>query len=270
MPRLVSALIAVVIGSCFLELAVAGELEARTELAPSGILRIGVLTGPASSALTALLGEDGRCRGVPVDLGNELAKRLEVRAEFAQHQDLPALTKAALGGAVDVSIMPIDSSIGDKLEFAPPYYLDADAFLVLDEDLRSTSDLKRRRYVRIVGLIDSDALRRAEQSLRDNSAFAVSTPAEAIGLLIGGTAHAFVSSRDALRPYLRELPGSRLLDGGAQATGISFAVAKNKREGLAFVRDVIEDAKRSGLLRTAFERAGLKLEAIAPGQQKPN
>jgi len=88
--------------------------------------------------------------------------------------------------------------------------------------------------------------------------------AEAIEMLRAGRVEAFALSRDSLRPYQAQIPGSRILDGPLQRTGIAVAVAKNRPAALAYVTAFIEQAKASGLIRRALDRAGQAAEAVAP------
>jgi polar amino acid transport system substrate-binding protein len=191
---------------------------------------------------------------------------LGVAIDFKPVADVPQLTGAISHGAVDVGFMPILDDLGDALSFASPYYFDADAFLVLDADIDSMSDLSRRSHTRIVGLANTQSLHRAQKRLY-NTTVAVDSIGAAIGMLRSGTAHAFVLTHDSLRPQLRLLPGSRILD-TPFLTGISAAVPSNRPAALAFVREFIEDSKRNGLIRHAFDRAGLQSEEMAPPQRR--
>jgi polar amino acid transport system substrate-binding protein len=83
-------------------------------------------------------------------------------------------------------------------------------------------------------------------------------------MLSGGKADAFALSRDSLPPFVARLPGSRIVDGGFQLTGIAIAVPKGRPEALATVTAFLEKAKSSGLVRRAFDRAGLNHLLVAP------
>ena len=53
---------------------------------------------------------------------------------------------------------------------------------------------------------------------------AAKTVDEAIGMLKAGTAQAFALTHDALPPLQKMLPGSRILDGAFQTTGVGLAL----------------------------------------------
>jgi len=64
-------------------------------------------------------------------------------------------------------------------------------------------------------------------------------------LLRTGAADAFALSRDSLPPFVAQLRGSRIVDGGFQQTGIAIAVAKGRPGVLAYVSAFLEHAKAS-------------------------
>ena len=79
-----------------------------------------------------------------------------------------------------------------------------------------------------------------------------------------GAARAFALTHDALPPLQKTLPGSRILDGAFQTTGVGIAVQKNRPAALAFVKDFVERAKSDGSVRRAFDAAGLSGLPLAP------
>ena len=85
--------------------------------------------------------------------------------------------------------------------------------------------------------------------------------------LRAGQADAFALGRDSLPPFVAEFNGSHIVDGGFQQTGIAIAVPKGHPEALAYVTKFIEDAKASGSVRRAMDRAGMANLAVAPPER---
>ena len=83
-------------------------------------------------------------------------------------------------------------------------------------------------------------------------------------MMTQGGADAFALSRDSLPPFVAKLPGSRIVDGGFQFTGVAIAVGKEKPEALAYVAAFLENAKKTGIVRRAMDNAGLNDLAVAP------
>jgi polar amino acid transport system substrate-binding protein len=86
-------------------------------------------------------------------------------------------------------------------------------------------------------------------------------------MLRTGKADAFALSRDSLPPFVAQLPGSRIVDGGFQQTGIAIAVPKNRPNALAYVSAFLEQAKASGSVRRALDKAGFPNDPVAPPTQ---
>jgi hypothetical protein len=67
-------------------------------------------------------------------------------------------------------------------------------------------------------------------------------------MLRAGQADTFALGRDSLQSFVAEFPGSHIVDGGFQQTGIAIAAPKGHPEALAYVTKFIEDG-RTWLLR---------------------
>jgi polar amino acid transport system substrate-binding protein len=239
---------------------------ARRELAPTGRLRVGVVFAPAASPFFVVKSADGAPEGVTVDLGEALAARLELPLELFVFPNSGEVTDAAASGAIDVAFMPVDEQRKQRVDFGPAYFLAESTCLVREETgFKQNSDLDRPG-VRIVGIAGTTTIRSAERLLKSATVMAAPSIGEAIEKFRRGEADAFALSRDSLRPYCREISGVRILDGNLQATGVAIAVPKRRPLALAYASAFLEDAKRSGLVRRAFDRAGLQEDQVAPAE----
>jgi polar amino acid transport system substrate-binding protein len=77
-------------------------------------------------------------------------------------------------------------------------------------------------------------------------------------------AEAFALSRDALPPFVAKLPGSRIVDGAFQQTSIAIALPKERAGALRYLTAFMQEAKSSGLIRSALDKAGARDLAVAP------
>jgi polar amino acid transport system substrate-binding protein len=244
--------------------AAAHAFAARKELAATGKLRVGVVFAPTASTFFVVKGADGTPRGVTVDLGEALARTLDVPAEFLVVPNSGEVTEALEKERIDVAFMPVDEERRKRVDFGPAYFLVESTCLVLGSSgFRNNSDLDRAG-VRVAGIANTTTIRSAARALKSATIVAVPSVAEAMDMLRGGGVEAFALSRDSLRPYQAQLPGARILEGQLQTTGIAIAVPKNRPAALAHASAFIEDAKSSGLVRRAFDQAGLQSEAVAP------
>jgi polar amino acid transport system substrate-binding protein len=234
------------------------------ELIPTGRLRVGVAAAPSPSPLFVVNDKDGQPRGVTVDLGNELAGELGVAAEFTVAPNTGELVDALEAGRIDVSFMPVDEERRKRIDFGPVYFLVESTYMVTEASGIKTVDEVDRPHVRVVGIANTTTIRAAGRSLKSTTVKAAQSIGEAIELMSGGRADAFALSRDSLPPFVAKLPGSRIVEGGFQYTGVAIAVPKGRPEALTLVAAFLEKAKKSGVVRRTFDAAGLSHLMVAP------
>jgi len=234
------------------------------ELIPTGTLRVGVAAAPSPSPLFVVKDADGQPRGVTVDLANELARQLGVAAEFMVAPNTGELVDALEAGTIDLSFMPVDDERKKRIDFGPVYFLVESTYMVTEgSGIRSVDEVDWPG-VRVVGIANTTTIRAAGRSLKNATITAAQSIGEAIEMLTSGKSDAFALSRDSLPPFVARLPGSRIVDGGFQLTGIAIVVSKGQPEALALVTAFLEKAKSSGVIRQAFDRAGLSHLPVAP------
>ena len=234
------------------------------QLIPNGMLRVGVAFAPVPGALFVVKDPGDRPRGVTVDLANELARQLGVAVEFMVAPNTGLLTDALAAGEIDVAFMPVDEERKKRIDFGPAYFLVESTYMASGASGITTVEGVDRPGVRIVGIANTTTIRAAGRSLKNTAIVAAASIDEAMAMMKGGQADAFALSRDSLPPFVAQLPGSRIVEGGFQRTGVAIAVPKGRPEALAYVSAFMEQAKASGLVRRAFDHAGLKDLEVAP------
>ena len=245
-------------------IAAAADATATREIAPTGRLRVGVAYAPVATALFVLKDASGTPRGVTVDLGRALAGALGVAVEFFVAPNTGELTDALETGRIDIAFMPVDDERKMRVAFGPNYCLIESTYMVTGASGITTLAEVDRPNVRVVGIANTTTIRAAGRSLKNTTITAATSVEAAVELLRTGAADAFALSRDSLPPFVAQLPGSRIVDGGFQQTGIAIAVAKGRAGVLAYVRAFLEDAKASGSVRRALDRAGFRDQPVAP------
>ena len=235
-----------------------------SELTPAGKLRAGVALAPSPSPLFAVKDKDGQPRGVTVDLANELARELGVEVELMAAPNTGELVDALEAGRIDASFMPVDDERKKRIAFGPVYFQVESTYMVTERSGIKTVGEVDRVGVRVVGIANTTTIRAAGRTLKNTTIKAVQSVGEAIEMMSGGKADAFALSRDSLPPFVANLPGSRIVEGGFQFTGVAIAVGKGKPEALAAVTVFLDRAKKSGAVKAVFERAGLSHLDVAP------
>jgi polar amino acid transport system substrate-binding protein len=236
--------------------------EVRSELAPTGKLRVGL--NYQNFLLVLKDAPDGTPRGIAPDLARELAHRLGVPVEFARYKSAGNLADSVKDGDWDVAFLGAEPSRAGSISFSAAYLEIPVTFLVppgspirriedVDRegvrvavsdksayDLYLTRTLKKAQLVRVAGIPQS------------YEAF-LSQKLEALGGL-----------KPQLASDAEKLPGSRVLEG--QVTGVQQSVGtpKAREKGAAYLREFVEDIKASGLVARTIEKNGVRGVTVAP------
>ncbi len=242
----------------------AAPSEAAKELAPSGTLRIGVAYAPARTPVFVVMSGSGEVSGVPRALGEALAAALGLPSTVTAVATTGELTEACVGGTIDIGFMPVDEARRQRLDFSPPYFVIESTYLATAASGITTLAEVDRPDVTVVGIDGSTTLRAAGRSLKTAKLVAAKSVDVGMAMLKAGTAQAIALTHDSLPPLQRQLPGSRILDGNFQVTGVAIAVPKNHPAALTAVTEFMTTAKADGTLRRIFDDAGLKALEVAP------
>jgi len=234
----------------------------RSELAPSGTLRVGLnhgnflLVTPGSSATDP--------RGVAPDLARELARRLGVPIEFSKYETAGALGDAVRSGAWDVAFLGAEPQRATEIAFTAAYLEIPATYLVpAGSPIRTLADVDREG-VRIA-VAEKSAY---ELWLSRNIKHAKLVLTKGID----ASYNAFVNDKlevlSGLRPRLlsdvQKLPGARLLDGQFTAVQQAIGTPKARSAGAAFLRTYVEDVKASGFVGEAITRNNSQGVSVAP------
>ena len=160
--------------------------------------------------------------------------------------------------------MPVDEERKKRVDFGPAYFMIESTYLATAASGIKTVAEVDRPDVRVVGIANTTTIRAAARSLKNTTISAATSVEEAMALLRAGKADAFALSRDSLPPLAAQLPGSCIVDGGFQQTAIAIAVPKNRPNALAYVTAFLQQAKASGSVRRALDKAGFPNEPVAP------
>ncbi|HEX6796055.1 MAG TPA: transporter substrate-binding domain-containing protein [Casimicrobiaceae bacterium] len=228
------------------------------------------MSAPAPSALFVVKDAKGQPHGVTVDLGSDLARTLGVPVSFLVAPNSGELTRAVSSGSIDVTFLPVDEARTRQVDFGPAYYVFESTYLIRPgSDIRTLAGVDRPG-VRVVGIANTATIRSAAGSLKNTTITAVKSVDEAMQMLRSGKSDAFALGRDPLPSLAARLPGSRILDESFLRGDVAIALPKNRPNAHAYVTTFMENAKASGVVRRAFDDAGLRDLAVAsPAPKQP-
>jgi polar amino acid transport system substrate-binding protein len=235
-----------------------------SELTPTGKLRVAIAVAPAPSAQFAVKDEAGNYRGVAVDLGAALAKKLGVPVEYVVFNSSGEVQAAAADNKWDVAFMPVDEERKKFVDFGNAYHVLQSTYLVAPGSSIATVADANQAGVRIGGIGGTATFRASNRAAKHATHVTFESADQAVAAFSGGKLDAIAFSRESLTGIAGKVPGSRILDGGFMNSTTSIAVPKGKAQSLATVTEFIEEAKASGLVRQSLDEMGLKSSQVAP------
>lgn len=238
--------------------------DALQQLAPTGQLRGGVVAAPVASAFFVTQDGAGEVRGVTVDLLRAFAGALKLPLALRVFSNSGQVTDAVANGECDIAFMPQDAERSRRVDFGPSYYRIESTYLVPAGSTVQSIEEVNRPGLRIVAIANTTTMRSARRTAPLASVEEVAGVDLMTEMARSGQGDAFALSHDSFAGMLPKLPGARVLAGNFQQVGVGVAVPKGRAAALGIVSALLEDAKRSGLVRRALDAAGFADAAVAP------
>ena len=226
-----------------------------SELAPTGVLRAAINMG--NFLLVTGKTPSGDPSGVSADIAAAIAARLGVPVKYVPYARPGEMADDAEKGLWDIGNIGAEPQRAAVINFTAAYCEIEATYLVpagspitsvaeVDQPGKRIAVTARSAY----GLWLENNVKRAEL-LQFNSAD------EAIKRFVDDKMDAYAGLRPALIGLAEKLPGSRLLDGQFTAVQQAVGTPKKNAGGFAFLRDFVEEAKRSGIIASLIERHGV-------------
>ena len=230
--------------------------EVRKVLAPTGTLRLGLSLGTPGQMIRDP--STGEVRGIGYELGREFAKRLGVPFEVVVIQGNAQFLEAMQSGRVDFGSINATPARAMHMDFAQAHLAVEAGFLVPSTSKIASITEVDRPGVRVGVTQGSTTEAKFVQELK--AAILVRAPsiAAAQAMLATGQLDVYATNKGNLFDMADKLPGWRVLDGRYGVEQISIAIPKGRELGMPFLRQFVEDAKSSGLVAAAAQRAGLR------------
>ena len=232
----------------------------RSDLAPTGTLRVGVNMG---NFLLTRKEASGQGAGIVFDLGRELAGRLGVPVQFVEYENPGKLADAAKSGVWDVGFLGAEPQRAQEIDFTPAYVEIESTYLVPPGSPIQRIDEVDRKGVRIAisersayDLYLTRTLKNAEL-VRERGAEAV------VKRFVDDKLDALAGLRPRLLTDHANLPGSRILDGNFTSVQQASGTPKGRAAGFQYLRAFIEEAKASGLVARLIEKNNVQGLTVA-------
>lgn len=239
----------------------AGE-AVRKALAPTGKLRVGLISVPVHSIKDPYSGE---LRGVSHDLGRELAARLRVPFEPIVYPNPAKYLAAGQAGAWDIGSLGVTPERQAFFDLAQPHLrVDFGYLVAADSRIASISETDRPG-VRVALVARSTSDLALSKDLKQASIVRGRDLSALIDLVMMGEADVIAAQKTNLYNVAPRVPGSRVLEGHAGSEEQALAIPMGRDPlALAYVREFVAYAKSEGLVRQAIDRAGIQGVAVPP------
>jgi polar amino acid transport system substrate-binding protein len=237
---------------------------AAKALAPTGTLRVALLPLPQIALRDQLTGQFS---GVVVDLGRELAKRLDVPVEFVAANSNLAAVDQVKNGQADITFLVGLPELAAQIDFGPAYIEYETSFLVrADSPIRGLDDIDAPGFRIIVpdkGVSEAKLRRTLKNVMLIGEPIAIGSAQRVIEMLKNGEADAYSNLIHLLSLAQPNLPGWRIVPGSYMMTVFSIGYPKDRPAGADYAHKFIEEMKNNGFIQQAIDRANLK-GAVVP------
>lgn len=206
----------------------------------------------------------GALSGWPIDLVGALGERIGVQGVPVEHPNPADALISIVAGACDAGIIGIEAERAIKLDYTAPL-VEAD-YTLLAQAGSPYQNLAQadRPGVRIAAVRHHASTIALQKIIKDATLVYADTPAATYAIFQRGEADLFASLHEVLRHYVERTPGSRLFAGRYGFNPIGMAVAKDHAARRAYLSAFVEDAKASGLVQRAIDRASWRGIRVAP------
>jgi len=226
-------------------------------LAPTGTLRAVFLeTNPVQGRVDA---KTGAVSGPAVDLTQELGRHLGVPVSVVGVPGARALIDSVKNHTADIGFLAFDPTRATDVDFSQVYSLSWSSYIVpVNSPLHAVADADRKGI--LIGATTGDSpelylsrnLKNAELK-RYGSVLSD----EVLRMLGAGEFDAWAANRQRLIEMAASAPSFRVLPDNYFAVKQAIVVPKNDRAALDVVNRFLNDARASGLIKQAIDRAGL-------------
>jgi polar amino acid transport system substrate-binding protein len=231
-------------------------VEARNVLAPKGALRVGVFSGSPLSMVRD--GKTGEMHGLCIDLGKELATRLDVAFEQVGFQRIAEVIEAMKAGDVDFTVSNATPARAAHVLFSQTLISLELGYLVPAASPIATIADVGRPGLRVGVTQGSTSQGTLPRLLPNATVVPAQSSRRAVEMFERGELDLFATNKPTLFEMSDQMPGAHVLDGKWGVEHIAVAIPRGREAALEFLRRFVAEAQTSGLLSEAAERAGLR------------
>lgn len=236
--------------------------KARSELAPTGVLRAGI--NLSNFLLVTGRSANGDPEGVSPDMAREIAAALGVPVKYVPFKSPGELGDQAGKNVWDIGLIGAEPQRAEKIAFSAAYVeIEATYMVQADSPIKSIADVDRKG-VRIAVSARSAYDLWLVNNIKNATLVQVSGLDAAYEKFMSDKLEVLAGLRPGLLKDVTKAPGLKILDGKFTAVQQAVGTAKANLEGAKFLADFVEKAKKSGLVAELIKRHKVVGLSVAP------
>ena len=229
--------------------------DIRAQLAPKGVLRAGI--NMANKLLVTAETASGEPEGVGPELAGHIADRLGVQVVYVPFASPGELADAVTEDVWDIGLIGAEPTRAEKIIFTAAYVEIEATYLVPEASPLMTVEDVDKQGVRIAISGRSAYDLYLTRSLENAQLCRAEGLPGALELFLAEKMDALAGLRPALKDDLDKVPGGRILEGQFTAVQQAVGTARTRSEAAAYLSDIVEDAKVSGLIAQLIDKHGV-------------
>ncbi|HEY8874704.1 MAG TPA: transporter substrate-binding domain-containing protein [Stellaceae bacterium] len=225
------------------------------ELAPTGVLRAAINMG--NFLLVTGKAPSGDPSGVSADIAAAIAARLGVPVKYVPYARPGEMADDAEKGLWDIGNIGAEPQRAAVINFTAAYCeIEATYLVPAGSPIRGVGEVDRPGKSIAVTARSAYGLW-LENNIKQAKLVQFDSADAALKAFVDDKMDAYAGLRPALVGLAEKLPGSRILDGQFSAVQQAVGTPKKNAAGFAFLREFVEEAKRSGIVASLIERHGV-------------
>jgi len=235
---------------------------ARSELAPTGKLRVGINYG--NFLLVSKDPANGEYRGIAVDLGRELGRRLGVPVDLVAFETAGKLADAVKAGAWDVAFLGNEPQRAGDIAFSPAYLeIEAGYLVPAGSPIRTMAEVDRKG-VRVAVAVNSAYDLYLSRTLTHASLVRVQGIQASYDIFVKDKLEVLSGLKPRLVTDAEKLRGARILEGRFTVVQQSVGAPQGRPSAAKYLGEFAKDVKASGFVAQAIARHAVRGVSVAP------
>src|ERR1700751_2744363 len=239
--------------------------EVVSELAPTGVLRAAINMG--NFLLVTGRSPSGDPEGVAPAVAAAIPHRLGVPLKYVPYARPGELADDTEKGLWDIGLIGAEPQRAAVINFTAAYCeIEATYLVPAGSPITSIAEVDQPGKRCAVTARSAYGLW-LENNFKKGQLVQFDSADAALKAFDGEKMDAYAGLRPGLLQVAQARPGSRILDGQFTAVQQGVGTPKKNQAGAAFLRDFVEEAKKSGLVARLIERHGVvgRLSVAPPG-----